>query len=70
MSSFFFLVSVLSFFTRWQVWRLGGDDAGFRLLLWLLLLEAERRVKEMAWICGLPCVGCGYVRSLGGEEVS
>jgi hypothetical protein len=38
-------------------------------LLWPLLLEAEWRVKEMAWICELPCVGCSYVRSSGGEEV-
>jgi hypothetical protein len=33
LSSFFFPASVLSFFTWWQVWRLGGDGAGFKLLL-------------------------------------
>ncbi|KAJ7015327.1 hypothetical protein NC653_004587 [Populus alba x Populus x berolinensis] len=26
------------------------------------------RLKQMAWICGLPYVGYGYVLSSGGEE--
>jgi hypothetical protein len=33
--------AILSFFSRWQLLRLGGGGAGFGLFIWPLLLEAE-----------------------------